>query len=716
MTALAYDAAGTGLAGALTSFSESYTAAPGADVFWALVGDRPLAPAAAQYNGVAATLVDHQDAAGNTGLGAIYWYRAAGAGDGNPHNITGTCNNAFIGVCPVSVLGVNPGSITTIKTNGTGAGTNLSSGPITLAANQIALCAFGFANDAVTTTMTLPTGGTNVYFNGTTGNHSSGLGISYSTTTATFGAALSRSTQWATITLILTQATQDVDPSGIGSGETFGSPVVAIPGIVQPASIPSGEAFGAATVTGGAVALSPTAIGSSEAFGSPLVSRGLLDEIFTALDNGADASLLDLGDSADYGSFDAEFSSVNGHEGFPTDGTALYGTFGRLVRDIGMAKNANVKVALLRVTAASSLTTKWNYPSGSPYYDAPVTIYTAVGSGRPTLTLYHGGWPGCQTSDLQARISTIIPISNPGAVFINTGFNDLVAGLTASQFATAMVTFVGSVRTSCPSAPIIVTTENKSSGSFPTSSFTPGFSALTTALVGSALPLSPALQASGSMSNVYALDTRPAFPDASLSSLLTTADGIELHPDADGYRAMSSYILGVLAPQIALVIAAFGIPSTEAFGSATVAPGAVDVDPSGIGSGEAFGTAAVGESGIIAPPSIASGEAFGAATVTPGAVDIEPPGIGSSEALGTPGVAPGAVDISPTGVGSGEAFGSADVAVGAAPSPADISPTGIDSDEDFGSATVAPSTGPVDVIIPANRSVLVRPESRTALV
>lgn len=68
---------------------------------------------------------------------------------------------------------------------------------------------------------------------------------------------------------------QTVSPSGIASGEAFGTATVT-PGevTVSPSGIASGEAFGTATVTPGEVTVSPSGIASAEAFGTATVTPG----------------------------------------------------------------------------------------------------------------------------------------------------------------------------------------------------------------------------------------------------------------------------------------------------------------------------------------------------------------------------------------------------------------------------------------------------------
>lgn len=171
-----------------------------------------------------------------------------------------------------------------------------------------------------------------------------------------------------------------------------------------------------------------------------------------------------------------------------------------------------------------------------------------------------------------------------------------------------------------------------------------------------------------------------------------------------------------------LTVQPTGIASAEAFGTATIVPGAVTLQPSGIVSAEsfgtpklqlhlspsgiasleAFGTPTMIVEGIIMPTGIASLEAFGSAVVVPGTITLEPSGISSSEALGTPKLA---LFILPTGVSSQEAIGTAKIIVIIEPSgiasleafgtpliaaEGVILPTGIASLEAFGSAIVVP--------------------------
>lgn len=77
-----------------------------------------------------------------------------------------------------------------------------------------------------------------------------------------------------------------------------------------------------------------------------------------------------------------------------------------------------------------------------------------------------------------------------------------------------------------------------------------------------------------------------------------------------------------------------GLSSAEAYGTAVITTGDVDVLPSGIASGEGFGTAVIGI-GITAV-GIASAEAFGTPDIESAPVTLFPTGIATAEAFGTP--------------------------------------------------------------------------------
>ena len=97
------------------------------------------------------------------------------------------------------------------------------------------------------------------------------------------------------------------------------------------------------------------------------------------------------------------------------------------------------------------------------------------------------------------------------------------------------------------------------------------------------------------------------------------------------------------------------ILSAEAFGTAVLSQ---HIAASGIPSEEAFGTASVVLGRTMVPTGILSEEAFGTAFVFLGNISLEGFGIASTEAFGAPSVAIGPGPVLPTGIPSEEAFGS----------------------------------------------------------
>lgn len=148
-------------------------------------------------------------------------------------------------------------------------------------------------------------------------------------------------------------------------------------------------------------------------------------------------------------------------------------------------------------------------------------------------------------------------------------------------------------------------------------------------------------------------------PDAEVKALTRNPLGLYAAP-------RRSYFIGEAAAGGTTITGAGNIASAEAFGSATVVPGAVSITPTGIASAEAFGTAQINQT-ISGAGNIASAEAFGSSTVVPGVVTITGAGdIASAEAFGDATVSSGGSFITGAGnIASGEAFGDALIPGGA---------------------------------------------------
>jgi len=164
-----------------------------------------------------------------------------------------------------------------------------------------------------------------------------------------------------------------------------------------------------------------------------------------------------------------------------------------------------------------------------------------------------------------------------------------------------------------------------------------------------------------------------------------------------------------------------GIASAEAFGTATLIHGPVNIIPTGLATQESFGTFALVltyPAKFIQPSAIPSSEVVGAATLIHGNTNILPVGDPSDEALGTPSFLKGGVVISPVGIATQESFatfvvrnsknllptGIASAEVLGAPTLIHgavlIQPSGIASGEAFGSTTLVAAASLASFILP----------------
>lgn len=580
--ALAFDtsAGTTGLntSGSGASETLALTAASGADVYLSIVLSFTLPPSSVQYGSTSLTLLGSQSS-NNTGTGGTYLYRGIGLGTGSSQNFTFTIptGNWFVAAAE-SWLGV--GSVGTAVT-AFGTGTAPSSGSVTCTTGQVIVCAVGAGFSAApASNMSTPTGGTNrQLLNASTGS-ASGLALSDSTSTATFGATLgSGGNKWATVAVVLsptsgltpasasvviTRSTPSigltVNPAGaaisvttsspgvtVASANTYfptsapiaittGTPDVSVPKFISPASA-------TVSITGGTSATA--------------MSYGPLARVINNLALGQSTTIQIIGDSTAFSAWDTGFSEATN----PWTPGTLFGWAGRMAISLGNQYNANVQIRY------------WNYPSNSAY-TSTTNLRTAV--GRPTISVWLGAWPGGVMANYMASITAMLPVSNPDVVFIHDGFNEL----NASTFGTNLLSFIGSVQgTYCPGAPIIVNTENATTitnegAGHP--SFSSIFSALVNDLLSThpALPLNPALQYSDSVSGVWVLDTQQAYDPAILASQLFT-DG--LHPVASGYAAQALWMLSELAPAVVTTLSPATATVTLTAGTPTVLNGITTV-------------------------------------------------------------------------------------------------------------------------------------------
>lgn len=595
--AVAFDAVGAGQngggAGPL-SLSFAHTAASGADVFLGILVDRDITPSSVDYNGVAMTLVGSQIGDNSATFGGVaYLYRAVAAGTGSAANCTASI--------PTSFFAANSVSYTSVSSIGSPAYTfgqskSPASSSVSCTTGQMIIGLVGICDDGQAGTLGSPTGGTNRYLCGgvsadTSG--SSGLAISDSTSTATFAGTVTGSGTpcWSTISLVLSPpAGTTVTPTTATVHVTGGTPTVLTPTTVSPATSTVDITGGTPAVTvAGSGALSPASAQVTITPGTPTVlapltvtptsttvhitggtpasaeAYGPLAPLLNKLSLGQSVSIQTVGDSTCYGSFDTGFSSSNGQQGFtPNASTGVFcGWAGRMAIALGEYFNANVVINLLAMTAGATINTKWSFPSGT-VYDSPVTLFTASGGGRPTITLWHYGWPGGTMADTLANMAAIFQVSNSDIVILNDGFNET----SVSTFGTNLATFVSDVQsTYCPGAPILVNTQNATTL---TTNGVVTFANIGQEIVdvfisGSAsLPLSPPLQAS-TTAGVWVLDTRQA---GQIAATLNT-DG--LHPIAPGYAEQAQFMLNNLTSLPGLVEdAGLFNPSTA---TVTITPG-----------------------------------------------------------------------------------------------------------------------------------------------
>lgn len=144
-----------------------------------------------------------------------------------------------------------------------------------------------------------------------------------------------------------------------------------------------------------------------------------------------------------------------------------------------------------------------------------------------------------------------------------------------------------------------------------------------------------------------------------------------------------------------------GVASTVAFGSVTLAPGSVTITPAAVASTVAFGTPTVSGTGMVHPSGVASSAMFGQPTIT---LAVSPSGIASTAAAGTPTLTATPVSVSPGGVASTVAFGTPDLVPGSVA----VRVEGVASALAFGTPTVTIEAGPP----PSERTTVILAEPR----
>lgn len=342
-----------------------------------------------------------------------------------------------------------------------------------------------------------------------------------------------------------------VNPTGMTLTLTGGTPTVIVgapgilpwtlpttlglgPGIISPPGASLTLSGGTPTVSAGTI-ITPTGVSLTLTGGTPTVFiNGAFATLINRLSNNLNASIVALGDSTVRGTLD-------------TSSPFLYGWPGRLAILLGTAFNVNVYV-----NADTNSTAKINNGWGS----STATLHTStLGASAATLTLYNGAVGGSELSDQESYIThnnLLEYAADADVIFTGTGFNDIIAGLTNTEYVAAYQTFIANIQTAAPGVPIIITTENQTNfvyGDISQALFYSAFTALAEAYVGQPLPLTPPLMAS---STVSVLDTQQAFNGYSLTDVLSApgaaGSGDNLHPNSFGYTVQAQWMMSTLVP------------------------------------------------------------------------------------------------------------------------------------------------------------------------
>jgi lysophospholipase L1-like esterase len=194
------------------------------------------------------------------------------------------------------------------------------------------------------------------------------------------------------------------------------------------------------------------------------------------------------------------------------------------------------------------------YPGSTTWsgYNINQAVRTSTNTLAPTLSIYNGSMGGAQATNLITWINSynLIPYTNPDIVFIACGFNDVVGG---ANLLARIQSLVAAIRTRCPDAPIVITTQNRTTGTYPTSRFLSSYSQVSNYYVGQPLNITPAMIKSEVQDNVWVMDTQQAFSVIPLTQWMSTNDTVGgLHPNALGYQAQAEWMYQ-LAPRLPVI-------------------------------------------------------------------------------------------------------------------------------------------------------------------
>lgn len=193
----------------------------------------------------------------------------------------------------------------------------------------------------------------------------------------------------------------------------------------------------------------------------------------------------------------------------------------------------------------------WN-PNAHTYV-GPYNLYTltntsspwvASSPSRPMVTLMQGGWPGAIISTYIASAAAMLPHPDADIVFVHDGFNER----SPASFVADYFSFIDIIKTRCPGAPIMATTETWTV--IPNQVGLPLFDSLFAAMVdaflpGFAIPIDPVIKESPVKDGVWVIDTHQV-PLVSSDF----AQGGGLHPSAIGYTKIATWMYDALTDGI----------------------------------------------------------------------------------------------------------------------------------------------------------------------
>jgi lysophospholipase L1-like esterase len=222
--------------------------------------------------------------------------------------------------------------------------------------------------------------------------------------------------------------------------------------------------------------------------------------------------------------------------------TTKHGWVGRLGIKIGTEFDVNVRYL------------------GAPYlgstafvgYTIDKMLHTTSRQSAATLTIVNGSMGGARVINLNSWIqnNNLIPDPDVDAVITAVGFND-IPRLGFTSYLPLVQSLVSTIRTRGVTAPIVITSQNRTTGLYSTNYYFGHYSSVANYYVGNPLNLSPAFQKGlAAFPAIWYLDTMQAYPTNILPSLLNQADTLGgLHPNGAGHQAQADWMFGFFSSE-----------------------------------------------------------------------------------------------------------------------------------------------------------------------